>query len=357
MSATFPPEPPATAAAVANAAANAAAGANANAAAAATASANTAANAAAKTDWATPRERSNRVALQFIAWVAVTLGRGAARLLLHPIALYYLCFAAAPRRHSARYLARVLGRAATWRERYRHIHRFAATVLDRIYFVRGELQAFELQVHGSALMDALCAQGRGAVLLGAHLGSFEALHAVGSSHPGLRVAMGMFPDNARMIQRVLGAVAPASGLNVIAIGRIGSTLAMREWLDGGGLVGLLGDRFLARDVAHHSARGAASVALPFLGQPVHFTDGPLRLAQLLRRRVVFMVGLYHGGRRYEVRFEDLADFSVPAANAAEREAQLHTALRAYVARLETLVRQAPYNWFNFYDYWGEDAPH
>ncbi len=292
-----------------------------------------------------------------MAWVAVSLGRGAARLLLHPITLYYLCFAAAPRRHSARYLARVLGRPPHWRERYRHIHRFAATVLDRIYFVRGELQAFELQVHGSELMDALCAEGRGAVLLGAHLGSFEALHAVGNSHPGLRVAMGMFPDNARMIQRVLQAVAPQSPLDIIAIGRSGSTLAMREWLDGGGLVGLLGDRYLARDRAHESARGATSIELPFLGQPVRFTDGPLRLAQLLRRRVVFMVGLYHGGRRYEVRFEDLADFSLPAVSAAEREGQLHTAMRAYVARLETLVRQAPYNWFNFYDYWADDRPH
>ncbi len=310
-------------------------------------------------EWATRRERSNRVALQCIAWVAVTLGRGAARLLLHPITLYYLCFAAAPRRFSALYLARVLGRPPTWRERYRHIHRFAATVLDRIYFVRGELQAFDLQVHGSELMDGLCADGRGAVLLGAHLGSFEALHAVGSSHPGLRVAMGMYPDNARMIHRVLQAVAPESHLHIIAIGRPGSTLAMREWLDGGGLVGLLGDRHLVSDSANphaaDSTRGAATIELPFLGQPVRFTDGPLRLAQLLRRRVVFMVGLYHGGRRYNVRFEELADFSVPAANAAEREAQLRAALQAYVARLETLVRQAPYNWFNFYDYWHDDA--
>lgn len=346
MSATFPPEPPAEAATAAAAAA-----------AARAAKATASATAAATAEWATRRERSNHLALRCIAWVAVSLGRGAARLLLHPITLYYLCFAAAPRRHSARYLARVMGRPPLWRERYRHIHRFAATVLDRIYFVRGELQAFELQVHGSELMDALCAEGRGAVLLGAHLGSFEALHAVGNSHPGLRVAMGMFPDNARMIQRMLQAVAPQSQLDIIAIGRSGSTLAMREWLDGGGLVGLLGDRYLARDLAHESARGAASIELPFLGQPVRFTDGPLRLAQLLRRRVVFMVGLYHGGRRYEVRFEDLADFSLPAASAAEREAQLHAALQAYVARLETLVRQAPYNWFNFYDYWADDRPH
>jgi len=320
MSATFPPEPPAT-------------------------------PRPATAEWAARGERSNRVALRFIAWVALTLGRGAARMLLYPIALYYLCFAPAARRHSARYLARVLGRPPTWIERYRHFHRFAATALDRIYFVRGQLQAFDLHVEGEALIDSALAEGRGAMLLGGHLGSFEALHAVGASRPGLHVAMGMYAENARMIHEVLQAVAPDFNLGIIAIGRPGSTLAMREWLDRGGLVGLLGDRYLVNE----ATRLAGSQEVPFLGQPVRFTDGPLRLAMLLRRRVVFMVGLYHGGRRYEVRFEPLADFTRPVTDPAERERVLQATLRDYVARLEALVRESPFNWFNFYDYWGEDG--
>jgi predicted LPLAT superfamily acyltransferase len=162
--------------------------------------------------------------------------------------------------------------------------------------------------------------------------------------------MGMYAENARMIHDVLQAVAPDFKLGIIAIGRPGSTLAMREWLDRGGLVGLLGDRYLVNE----ATRLAGSLEVPFLGQPVRFTDGPLRLAMLLRRRVIFMVGLYHGGKRYEVRFEPLADFTQPVADAAERERVLHAALRDYVARLEALVRESPFNWFNFYDYWGED---
>jgi predicted LPLAT superfamily acyltransferase len=69
-----------------------------------------------------------------------------------------------------------------------------------------------------------------------------------------------------------------------------------------------------------------------------------------------MVGLYHGGARYEVRFEPLADFRTPPAGAAERELAVQQALAAYVQRLEQLCREAPYNWFNFYDFWHEDAP-
>jgi len=268
------------------------------------------------------------------------------------VAPYFLLFAPAARRHSARYLERVLGRPARWHDIYRHFHAFASVVLDRLYFVRGEMQRFDIQMDGADFVDQSLEEGRGAFLLGAHLGSFEALHTVGTSRPGLRVAMVMYPENARLIHGVLQAVAPDFELGIIPIGQRGSTLQIRDWLDGGGLAGLLGDRFLRND----SARGG-TVLLPFLGADAPFTDGPLRLAMLLRRRVIFMVGLYRGGRRYEVRFETLADFRQPPDEAAERERLVHAALAAYAARLEALCREAPFNWFNFHDFWREDTAH
>ena len=303
--------------------------------------------------WAAAPERSNRLALGVMAWIAVHLGRRVARWVLHPITLYFLCFAPAARRHSSRYLQRALGRKPGLADRYRHFHTFSATVLDRIYFVRGAMHEFELQVSGDDLMDATLAEGQGAFMLGAHIGSFEALHAAGAAgaaRPGMKVAMVMYPDNARLIHGVLQSVAPQFKLSIIPIGRAGSTLAIRDWLDGGGLAGLMGDRFLPGDPAR-----AGSVALPFLGVAARFNDGPLRLAQLLRRRVIFMVGLYRGGRRYDVRFEPLADFRPRVDDAAERERLVRQALATYVARLEVLVREEPYNWFNFHDFWREDA--
>ncbi len=308
------------------------------------------------TAWAARREQGSLQALRLMAWIAVTLGRPVARLLLHPIALYYLLFAAAPRRHSARYLARALGRPATARDLYRHIHTFASTVLDRVYFVRGQMHAFDVTMTGDAGCDETIAQRRGGFLLGAHLGSFESLHAAGKSFPGMRVTMVMYPDNARKIHSVLQALAPDFKLAVIAIGNSGSTLAIRDALDGGSLVGLLGDRMLTAESARDAAR-TNIVDIPFLGVPARFSDGPLRLAMLLRRRVIFMVGLYLGGRRYDVRFETMADFTAPPADTAERERMIQQALRDYVSRLEALCREAPYNWFNFYDYWREELAH
>jgi predicted LPLAT superfamily acyltransferase len=165
--------------------------------------------------------------------------------------------------------------------------------------------------------------------------------------------MVMYPDNARMIHTVLQALAPDFKLGIIAIGRPGSTLAIRDALNAGGVVGILGDRSIGADGAR-AAAGAGMRSIPFLGVPATFSDGPLRLALVLKRRVFFMVGLYLGGNRYEVRIEPLADFTQPPASPQDREALMHEALRAYVAKLEALVREAPYNWFNFYDFWNEE---
>lgn len=304
---------------------------------------------AAARDWTAARERSNLLALRTIAWIATHLGRNAARVVLHPITLYFLVFSPAARRHSARYLARVLGRAPGWRDRYRHLHAFASVALDRIWFVSGRMDVFDIGITGNERVEESMAEGRGAFLLGAHIGSFEALHAVGIRHHGLRVAMVMYPHNARMIHSVLKAIAPDFELGIIPIGQRGSTLAIRDWLDNGGLAGLLGDRFVPSD----DGRGGV-VTRPFLGRPAQFSDGPLRLAMLLKRRVIFMVGLYHGGNRYEVRFQALADFRQPPAEPAAREQLVAEGVARYVSVLESLCRELPYNWFNFHDFWLED---
>ncbi|WP_428423142.1 acyl-CoA synthetase [Methylibium sp.] len=306
---------------------------------------------AAGTDWTREPERSNAVALRVMTWIALRCGRRVARWVLHPITLYFLLFAAGPRRQSRRYLGRVLGRPARLADAYRQVHSFAATILDRVYFLSGRMDLFDVSVHGESLVDATLAEGRGAFLVGAHLGSFEALHVVGRTRPALRIAMVMYPDNARLINDALAAVAPDHRPEIIALGRAESMLAIRDWLDAGGLAGILADRSLPDG----SSARASSMSLPFLGQAMDFSDGPFRLAALLRRRVVFMAGLYLGGNRYEVRFAPLADFSERAADPAERERLIRAAVQAYVERLEALCREHPYNWFNFHDFWREDA--
>ena len=327
--------------------------------------------------WARERERSNLWTLRLMRWIAIRAGRPAARLVLHPITLYFLLVNGRARRASMNYLVRVLARPVRWADAYRHIHHFAATILDRVYFLQERFDAFEVTSTGADPMLASLASGDGVILVGAHLGSFEALRA-SAQHRGARVAMLMYEENARLINAALAAVAPNVQLHTIALGRPGAMLELRRWLDDGGLAGLLADRTLpghsrgsagpprasspppgggcSEAVAGGHSSRSRTLRLDFLGQPARFSDGPFRLAAMLRRQVVFMAGLYHGANRYELRFAELADFRPQAGTGGlDVEQRVQAAMRAYVALLESLCREAPYNWFNFFDFWADDA--
>jgi predicted LPLAT superfamily acyltransferase len=151
----------------------------------------------------------------------------------------------------------------------------------------------------------------------------------------------MYEDNARKTNQVLNAINPALGIEIIGLGRPGSMISVKERLEAGHLVGILADRGLD---------GERTLSLPFFGEEARFPVGPFRLAAILKRPIVFMAGLYRGGARYDIHFEVIAE---PDAGPDENMDQaIEQAMRHYVARLEHYCRLAPYNWFNFYDFWG-----
>jgi len=197
---------------------------------------------------------------------------------------------------------------------------------------------------GEDFMQAAYESGAGAFLLGAHLGSFEIMSAVGRTRPGLRVAMAMYDRQASRVTSFFrsGAVDPPE---IIALGQLDAMLRIRDCLEEGRFVGMLADRSLG---------DTAAQVVSFLGHPALFPSGPMRVAAALRRRVIFMTGLYRGGNRYHLVFQPLADFSQPCPRG--REVAVREAVQRYAALLEAHCRRDPYNWFNFYDFWHGARP-
>jgi predicted LPLAT superfamily acyltransferase len=291
-------------------------------------------------DWRQQGERSNLLILRLMVWLSLTLGRRFTRLILHAIVLYFLGFAPRARQASRRYLAHALGRSPAWSDIYRHIFAFASTIHDRIYLLNERFNEFSIEVSGGEELLAALADGQGVLLFGAHLGSFEVLRAAGRHLAGHPVSMLMYEENARKINAALHAINPAASQDIVPLGRVDSMLVASERLEAGHLVGVLADRGLS---------GEAGLSADFLGAPADFPVGPWRMAAMLRRPVFFMTGLYLGGNRYHLHFEPLADFR--DVQRAQREAALNSAVHNYAARLAHYCRAAPYNWFNFFDFW------
>jgi len=295
---------------------------------------------AAGADWTQRPERSNLAILRLMVWISLKLGRPVGRIVLHGIAAYFLAFAPAARRASRAYLARALGRPPTLADRYRHVFSFASAIHDRIYLLNSRFEQFSIDIVGEDLIRAAIADGKGILLVGAHLGSFEVMRTLGRHHTDLTVAMLMYEENARKINATLAAINPAAVQDIVPLGHMDSMLQARDRLEAGQLVGMLADRGLGGD---------PTVQREFLGSPAPFPVGPFRMAAMLRRPVLFMTGLYLGGNRYRIHFEPLADFS--AVERPQRAAAIDAAQARYVALLDRYCRQAPYNWFNFFDFW------
>jgi predicted LPLAT superfamily acyltransferase len=290
-------------------------------------------------EWLERPERSNKLALRAITWIALTLGRPLARLMLYPICLYFLAFSIKPRAASRQYLGKVLARPAGPADTFRHYHTFAGSLLDRLYLLREQLPRFDVRVEGADIVEGLVKEGKGCVLLGAHLGSFEIIRSAGRAR-GFQVKMVMYEDNARKIGELLEAINPDLQMEVIGLGQIDSMIKVEAALARGEIVGLLADRTI---------RGGGTVSCPFLGTEAAFPVGPIRIAAMLKRPIALMFGIYRGGNRYEVHFERLAAADeIPGRRRDEAAERL---LRRYVERLEHYCRSAPYNWFNFYDFW------
>ena len=171
-------------------------------------------------EWAARPERSNRLAIRFIAWVALTLGRRLARLFLYPISLYFLLFAGEARAASKKYLRKVLGCEPRIIDGFRHVHTFASTILDRVFLLNGRFDIFDVQVHLDNAAQAMIVSRRGCILLGAHLGSFEIMRAYAHEIQGPPANVVMYEENARKLNAVLEAINPNLVQQVIGLGKI-----------------------------------------------------------------------------------------------------------------------------------------
>ena len=296
--------------------------------------------------WQSRPEGGGRFAIWLIRAIALYGGRRMGRLCLYPITLYFFVRRGPERQASRQYLQRAFGRPATTWQVLKHIHCFAATILDRIFLLAHGEQPFRIETEGLDLLDQCVAQGRGVLLFGSHQGSFEALRAIGARRPKMPLRVVLDKQKTPAMTELLEALAPDVGACVIDAAQDGTTiaLAMAEACHDGALVAMLADRGRGHEVLRRTG---------FLGSSAPFPISPWLLAHTLQVPVVLCFGLYLGGNRYKLVFEPFSErVHIPRH---DRGPALDALIARYAQRLEHYIHVAPYNWFNFYDFW-QDAP-
>lgn len=274
------------------------------------------------------------------------LGPGFAEAFLYPVVTFYLLVARSERRASEQYLTRVLGPThllGRWVRSWRHLMAFARAYLDgAMVGVRGP-GLFSFEHHGAEHLRGIAESGQGAVLLTAHLGTWELSSAMLKDAQGIsRVALVMFRSDAEALQRFIESM-HGRRPRVITVGEGDlSSLEILRAVREGELVAMQGDRTVdTRDVR-----------VPFFGRDARWPVGPWIVAAISGAPILLTFALRVGHRRYA--FYADPPRTVRFAPGRSKDEQLKEWIGAYVARVEQTLRAHPYQWFNFFDFWAAE---
>lgn len=300
--------------------------------------------------WSQQQERGSTAGIAILVFAYRMCGRRVFSALLYPVMLYFVLFNRTARQASQQFLQRVhqTGSAALptppgWRDSFRHLRSFAEAMLDKIAAWRGEISAADVQFDQQALLQQVKASGRGALLIGSHLGNLELARALSTRADAPPVTAVVFTEHGQRFMNYLKQQHPDVAAQLLEVADMGADTAMllRERIDRGELLVIVGDR----TPVHSQGRIQMQ---PFLGAPAAFAHGPFVLASLLDCPVYLFFCLREG-KRFRLTLEPFA--TSLACERSARAEMLVEATARYAERLGHYARQAPLQWFNFFDFW------
>lgn len=302
--------------------------------------------------WSRIQERGTALGLRIALWTYRLLGRRGLRFITEFIAAYFFLTGREARRASGDYLRRLfehagplpgLPRRPGLLDQYRHVRTFAMSYVDRFLAWMDAGDAV-VEFPEEAAFHAQLASGRGALFLSAHLGNLDMLRGLGALRGIQGLNAVVYSEHVVRFQDLLKEVNPGYESNLIHLPEVtvGTAMALEDKVAKGESLFLVGDRPPASE-------NGRTVAVPFLGREAPFPVGPIFLAHLLQCPVYLFFCIKEGAA-YRVQMAPFADrIDLPRRG---REAALKDWVARYAAAVEARCRRAPFQWFNFYDFWG-----
>ena len=287
--------------------------------------------------------------MRLLLWLYRKLGSWAFTVAAQPVVLYYFLANAEARSCSRQYLQRlqrcgVLDNVS-WILVYRHFNAFARSAVDKLGIWADPANCGSISFSNRQLLLDQLDTGRGAILLGAHLGNMEICRSISRSNKRLKLNILVHTPHAERFNQLLRELQLHCELELIEVSQLSPATAIRlaACIERGEFIAVLADRVpvASRDRVRR---------IEFFGEPAPFPEGPFILASILKCPVytLFCVPAEEG---YVIRCDNFADrLRLPRRNRGE---ELERVMRRFVAVLESQVRAAPLQWFNFYRFWNQ----
>jgi predicted LPLAT superfamily acyltransferase len=225
---------------------------------------------------------------------------------------------------------------------YRHYYTFGTALIDRITFLVRQKHPFHYTCVNENLITDARGRGRGAILLSAHIGNWEIAGNLLHKRLDTPINLVMLDNEQQWIKEVFREVTTLRNVTVIPITQnsLDMMIQIRTVLAANQLVCFHGDRVL----------GSSGVQKMFLGALAEFPAGPFQIAAITGAPVIPVFTIKTGLTSYT--FQASAPILFENVSRQNRQNTIETAMETYIKILETMARRYPYQWYNFYEFWG-----
>jgi KDO2-lipid IV(A) lauroyltransferase len=182
-------------------------------------------------------------------------------------------------------------------------------------------------------------RGRGVVMLSAHVGNAE-MAGQGLIPLGIPCFAVTEPVQPARLSRMLNDIRASKGVEFMPVG-VPAVKRIVRMLRGGGTVALMGDRDI------HGPK----MLLPFFGEETWLPTGPVEVA--LRTGAAIVPSF--SARRGRYGIEAWAEEPIEVERTDDFQADVRTAMLAFIERMEARLRAEPDQWLVFERLWDTDA--
>ena len=182
------------------------------------------------------------------------------------------------------------------------------------------------------------------MIVTAHLGCLELCQALAEREAGLELAVLVHTRHAPRFNALLRRLQPNCRIELLQVTELDPATAERlgALVARGGWVAIVGDRV--------PVASGKTVSHDFLGHRAPWPIGAYVLAALWHCPLVLMACVRDGaGHRVVLRCLSRR-VDLPRRGRAEA---LQGLVAAYVSSIEALLVEAPFEWFNFFDFWAQ----
>lgn len=226
------------------------------------------------------------------------------------------------------------GRLKSFWSTYINHCRFSGVVIDKFAMYAG--RKFKVLVPDVNLFENLAEKPESFVILSSHIGNYEiAGYSLKSPKKSINAIVYEFEKESVMANR--GTMFEKTNVNMVVLRKdMNHLFEIISILDKGDIVSFPADRSM----------GGKVIECDFLGGRSEFPLGPFSVATMNGLDVLTINVMKTGLMEYTIHLKPLV-----YDKTTDRKSQIAQLSSLYVRELETLVRQFPTQWYNFFEFW------